>query len=381
MVAKWDYPHQTRCEAYPLLSEGRLCRLITLQNVTKRYGTARGVEDVTFDVAEGEVVGFLGPNGAGKTTTLRVITGYHPATSGKVTVAGYDVFEQAQEAKRHVGYLPESPPLYRDATVREYLNFVARVKRVPRSERKPQLDEIIQRVGIAEVYNRLIRNISKGYRQRVGLAQALVGNPPVLVLDEPTVGLDPRQIIEIRQLLRELGGDHTVILSSHILPEVSQICERVVIVNDGRLVAMDTPDALSRRLGDARRILARIDGPRAEVTARLHDIPGVTAVEVTPSEEQGHVFEVDATPDTDIRRALFFAMAEARWPILELRGIDMSLEDVFPAAHHGGGRDRSEQYRYSEQDASAGGERRCITLAPSGNARWLACSAHPSHTW
>lgn len=303
--------------------------LITLDHVTKNYGTARGVEDVTFRVAEGEIVGFLGPNGAGKTTTLRVITGYHPATSGKVSVAGYDVFEQAEEAKRHIGYLPENPPLYRDATVKEYLHFVASVKRVPRSQRKQQLDEIVQRVGIAEVYGRLIRNISKGYRQRVGLAQALVGKPPVLVLDEPTVGLDPRQIIEIRQLLRDLGGEHTLILSSHILPEVSQTCERVVIINEGRLVAVDTPAALSHRLRNAQRVAVRIDGPRADVLSRLQAIPGVTAVEPTNDDREGHVFEVEATEDTDIRRAMFFAMAEATWPILELKGLDMSLEDVF----------------------------------------------------
>lgn len=304
--------------------------MIKLEHVTKRYGTARGVEDVTFHVAEGEIVGFLGPNGAGKTTTLRVITGYHPATSGKVTIGGYDIFEQAQEAKRHIGYLPENPPLYRDSTVSEYLNFVAQVKKVPVSQQKAQLDEIAQRVGLTGVYNRVIGNLSKGYRQRVGLAQALVGRPPVLVLDEPTIGLDPRQIIEIRQLLQELGEDHTVILSSHILPEVSQICERVAIINEGRLVAVDSPVALSRRLRHSQRVFVRVDGPPTEVIARLHDVPGVAGVSVTPQDdEQGRLFEVQAREDADIRRDLFFAMADASWPILELKSHDMSLEDVF----------------------------------------------------
>lgn len=306
--------------------------MITVEHVTKRYGRARGVEDITFHVSEGEIVGFLGPNGAGKTTTLRVITGFHPPTTGKVTVAGCDVLEEPEKAKRHIGYLPENPPVYKDMTVREYLHFVARVKRVPPSRRKAHLDEIVERVRITEVYPRLIRNISKGYRQRVGLAQALVGNPPVLVLDEPTVGLDPKQIIEIRELLRELGEEHTVILSSHILPEVSQLCERVVIINQGQLVAVDTPAALSRRLYGAQRLLARIDGPPAPVQQCIAGLPGVATVKARPDDGQnalGASFEVEAGEEADVRRELFFAMAEARWPILELRPLGLSLEEVF----------------------------------------------------
>jgi ABC-2 type transport system ATP-binding protein len=304
--------------------------LIKLEHVTKRYGAARGVEDITFDVSEGEILGFLGPNGAGKTTTLRVITGYHPATSGTVTVNGYDVFEQAQEAKRHIGYLPEIPPLYHDSTVKEQLEFVARVKQVPVSQRKEHLDRIAQRVGITEVFHRLIRNLSKGYRQRVGLAQALVGDPPVLILDEPTIGLDPRQIIEIRQLLRDLKDEHTVIISSHILPEISQLCERVVIINGGRMVAVDTPAALSRRLRQGQRVLVRIDGPPTEIVAKLHDIPGVAEVAVAPQTDQlGRLYEVQVEKEADIRRDLSMTMAESGWPILELKSHDMSLEDVF----------------------------------------------------
>ena len=305
--------------------------MIKLENVTKRYGAARGVEDISFEVGEGEILGFLGPNGAGKTTTLRVITGYHPATSGRVTVNGYDIFEQAQEAKRQIGYLPEIPPLYHDATVREQLEFVARVKRVPASQRKQHLDNIAQREGLTEVYHRLIRHLSKDYRQRVGLAQALVGYPPVLILDEPTIGLDPRQIIEIRQLLRDLKGEHTVIISSHILPEISQLCQRVVIINEGRLVAVDTPEALSRRLRQGQRVLVRIDGPHKEVFARLHDLPGVAEISVVPEDDgqPGRLYDIQVQKDVDIRRDLSEAMAEAKWPILEMKSHDMSLEDVF----------------------------------------------------
>ncbi|HEX6970794.1 MAG TPA: ABC transporter ATP-binding protein, partial [Limnochordia bacterium] len=303
--------------------------MIAVEHVTKRYGNARGVEDITFEVSEGEIVGFLGPNGAGKTTTLRVITGYHPPTSGRVTVAGYDVFEQPDKAKRLIGYLPENPPLYRDMTVREYLEFVARVKHVPKARRKRHLEEIAQRVGIEDVYTRLVRNISKGYRQRVGLAQALVGNPPVLVLDEPTVGLDPKQIIEIRELLRELGEEHTVILSSHILPEVSQLCERVVIINQGQLVAVDTPSALSHRLHRAQRLLARIDGPKTDVQRRISELSGVATVKIRSDDGPVPAFEIEAQEGADVRRDLFFSMAEGRWPIIELKPLDLSLEEVF----------------------------------------------------
>ena len=222
--------------------------MISVQNVTKRYGDTVGVQDVSFEVGEGEILGFLGPNGAGKTTTMRVITGYHPPTSGTVTVAGYDIVTQSHEAKRHLGYLPENPPLYADMTVAEYLHFVAALKEVPRKERRGQIDEIVDMLNLGPVYQRLIRNISKGYRQRVGLAQALVGRPPVLILDEPTVGLDPKQIHEVRQVIKSLGGRHTIILSSHILPEVSMVCQRIAIINKGRIVAVDHPETLSSRL-------------------------------------------------------------------------------------------------------------------------------------
>jgi ABC-2 type transport system ATP-binding protein len=222
--------------------------MIEVQNLTKRYGAVTAVDNVTFRAEAGEILGFLGPNGAGKTTTMRVITGYMPATEGKVLVAGHDVFEQPIEAKRRTGYLPETPPLYPDMTVREYLLFVARIKGVPRREISTRVAEAMKRTWVADMASRHCSKLSKGYRQRVGLAQAIIHNPEVLVLDEPTAGLDPKQIIESRQLIRELGGSHTIVLSTHILPEVSQTCQRVVIINKGKVVAVDTPDNLTARL-------------------------------------------------------------------------------------------------------------------------------------
>jgi ABC-2 type transport system ATP-binding protein len=222
--------------------------VIEVQHLTKRYGPVTAVDDVSFSVQRGEILGFLGPNGAGKTTTMRVLTGYMPPTDGKAVVAGYDVFEQPIEAKRRTGYLPETPPLYPDMTVRDYLSFVSRIKGVPRAERTARVNEMMEKTRIADVANRHCGKLSKGYRQRVGLAQALMHNPDVLILDEPTAGLDPKQIIETRQLIKALAGDHTIILSTHILPEVSQTCQRVVIINRGKVVAVDTPDNLTSRL-------------------------------------------------------------------------------------------------------------------------------------
>lgn len=304
-------------------------RVIRVQGLTKRYGHRRGVEDIAFEVKEGEVVGFLGPNGAGKTTTLRCLTGYHPPTEGKITVAGFDVFEDALEVKRRIGYLPETPPLYREMTVRDYLMFVARVKGVPKSQRLPQIEEAVERTGLQPVYRRLIANISKGYRQRTGLAQALVGKPPVLILDEPTVGLDPRQIIEVRELIRSLGEEHTVILSSHILPEVSQVCERVIIINEGRLVATDTPEALSKRLAGSNRLLLRVDGRAEQVEEVLGEVEGVAAVSDLRPEGGMVRAEIEVAQGAEIRRDLFFRLAEAQMPIMELRPVDLSLEEVF----------------------------------------------------
>ncbi|PYR55634.1 MAG: MFS transporter, partial [Acidobacteria bacterium] len=233
--------------------------MIEVQHLTKRYGRVTAVEDVSFRVERGEILGFLGPNGAGKTTTMRILTGFIPATEGKAIVAGFDVFEQPIEAKRRTGYLPETPPLYPDTSVIEYLTFVSKIKGVPPGERKDRIKAVMQRTRIDDVADRLCAKLSKGYRQRVGLAQAIIHNPDVLILDEPTAGLDPKQIIETRELIKELAGSHTIILSTHILPEVSQTCERVVIINKGRVVAVDTPDNLTARLQGSETMYVQVD--------------------------------------------------------------------------------------------------------------------------
>src|SRR5437588_410047 len=250
--------------------------VIEVQHLTKRYGPVTAVDDISFPVERGEILGFLGPNGAGKTTTMRVLTGYMPPSEGKAVVAGYDVFEQPIEAKRRTGYLPETPPLYPDMTVREYLDFVARIKGVPASDRKGRVDAVMARTHCADVAARHCGKLSKGYRQRVGLAQAVLHNPDVLVLDEPTAGLDPKQIIETRELIRSLAGDHTIVLSTHILPEVAQTCQRVVIINHGRVVAVDTPANLTARLKGAETMYVQVDAPGADVPAALGRVAGVT---------------------------------------------------------------------------------------------------------
>ena len=238
--------------------------MIEVQHLTKRYGRVTAVDDVSFRVERGEILGFLGPNGAGKTTTMRILTGYMPATEGKAIVAGFDVFDQPIEAKRRTGYLPETPPLYPDMTVREYLTFVARVKGVASADRRARILQVMERTRVADLADRLCSKLSKGYRQRVGLAQALIHNPDVLILDEPTAGLDPKQIIETRELIKELGGTHTIVLSTHILPEVSQTCQRVVIINKGRVVAVDTPDNLTARLRGSETMYVQVDGDGAD---------------------------------------------------------------------------------------------------------------------
>src|SRR5205809_1232140 len=249
--------------------------MIEVQHLTKRYGPFTAVDDVSFKVERGEILGFLGPNGAGKTTTMRVLTGYMPPTDGKAMVAGYDVSEQPIEAKRRTGYLPETPPLYPEMTVSEYLTFCARIKGVPRADRKTRVATAMERTRVADMAKRHCGKLSKGYKQRVGLAQALLHNPDVLILDEPTAGLDPKQIIETRRLIKELGGDHTIILSTHILPEVSQTCQRVVIINKGKVVAVDTPDNLTHRLRGAETLFVQMDAAGVDAAGVLGQVPGV----------------------------------------------------------------------------------------------------------
>jgi ABC-2 type transport system ATP-binding protein len=303
--------------------------VIEVQHITKRYGRVTAVDDVSFRVERGEILGFLGPNGAGKTTTMRILTGYMPPTEGKATVAGFDVFTHPIEAKRRTGYLPELPPLYPDMTVREYLDFVAKVKGVPPKERRSRVTAVMERTRVADMSARHCSKLSKGYRQRVGLAQALIHNPDVLILDEPTAGLDPKQIIETRDLIRSLAGDHTIVLSTHILPEVAQTCQRVVIINKGRVVAVDTPDNLTARLKGAETMFVQIDSAGADAVAALEAIPGVTRV--APSDGRGPVgaYEVESGRGTDVRREIARTVVGRGWGLLELRPMRMSLEEIF----------------------------------------------------
>ena len=303
--------------------------MIEVQHLTKRYGPVTAVDDISFSVQRGEILGFLGPNGAGKTTTMRVLTGYMPPTDGKAVVAGYDVFEQPIEAKRRTGYLPETPPLYPDMTVRDYLSFVARIKGVPRAERTARINEMMEKTRIADVADRHCGKLSKGYRQRVGLAQALMHNPDVLILDEPTAGLDPKQIIETRQLIKALAGDHTIILSTHILPEVSQTCQRVVIINRGKVVAVDTPDNLTSRLRGSETMYLQVDAGGADVAAVLQRVSGVTRVAITDTKQQIVGYEIDSEAGRDVRRELAAAIVGRGWGLLEMRPMRLSLEEIF----------------------------------------------------
>ena len=303
--------------------------MIEVQHLTKKYGPVTAVEDVSFRVERGEIFGFLGPNGAGKTTTMRILTGYMPATEGKAVVAGFDVFEQPIEAKRRTGYLPETPPLYPDMTVAEYLSFVAKIKGVPSAERTERIKAVMDRTRITDMAARQCGKLSKGYKQRVGLAQALIHNPDVLIIDEPTAGLDPKQIIETRQLIKELAGDHTIILSTHILPEVSQTCQRVVIINKGKVVAVDTPDNLTSRLRGAETLYVQVDSAGADVSTSLGRIPGVTRVAVTDRRDGVLGYEIEGSRDVDVRRDLARAIVTSGWGLLELRPTRVSLEEVF----------------------------------------------------
>ncbi len=303
--------------------------MIEVKDLTKVYGNKHAVDGISFTVNEGEILGFLGPNGAGKSTTMNILTGYISSTSGTAKVAGFDILEDPIEAKKHIGYLPEHPPLYLDMTVQAYLEFCYHLKKA-RQPMKAHLDDICARVRITDVRNRIIKNLSKGYRQRVGLAQALIGNPEVLILDEPTVGLDPKQIIEIRNLIKTLGKRHTVILSSHILPEVQAVCDRVIVINKGKIVADDTEENLSHNLSNDFRYIARIEGPEDEVTKILTSISGMKEVDSYGQKENG-VFEysLEAEPGTDIRRELFNRLADRNYPLLGLKTTELTLEDIF----------------------------------------------------
>ena len=303
--------------------------MIEVTGLSKRYGNHLAVDNVNFSINKGEVIGFLGPNGAGKSTIMNIITGYLSLTQGEVSVDGYDVAQYPEEAKKRIGYLPEIPPLYIDMKVREYLNFIYDLKKVT-FPKKPHIDEILRLVKIDNVQNRLIKNLSKGYRQRVGFAQALVGNPDVLILDEPTVGLDPKQIIEIRNLIAKLGRNHTIILSSHILSEIQAVCERVIIINRGQIIADDTPNNLSKKLSRDHSLLIRVKGEEKEMYKALNAIKGVKSVNCLGSKEEGsYDFVVVPEDDTDIRALVYDRIVERGKTILSFQSNELSLEQIF----------------------------------------------------
>ncbi len=305
--------------------------MIKIEHLVKNYGSNCAVDDISFEVKKGEIVGFLGPNGAGKSTTMNILTGYLSSTSGSVSVAGLDVLDNPLEAKKHIGYLPEQPPLYLDMTVEEYLIFNYNLKGC-KLNRDKHLMEICDVVKIRDVYKRVIKNLSKGYRQRVGIAQALIGSPEVIIFDEPTVGLDPKQIIEVRNLLRNLGKDHTVILSTHILQEVQAVCDRIVIINKGKIVADELTENITRAVENNRRFNVKICGPQKEVLAMLRSRPGIVYAELLPQRDgDAYCYMIESEVGVDIRKSLFYTLAEKKWALVGLEAMGMSLEEIFIA--------------------------------------------------
>ncbi len=303
--------------------------MIKIEHLVKNYGSNCAVDDISLEIGEGEIVGFLGPNGAGKSTTMNILTGYLSSTAGRVSIAGIDVLADPLNAKRQIGYLPEQPPLYLDMTVDEYLNFNYDLKGCKLS-REAHLGEVCEVVRIGDVRRRVIRNLSKGYRQRVGIAGALVGNPRVIIFDEPTVGLDPKQIIEIRNLIRSLGKDHTVILSTHILQEVQAVCDRIVIINKGRIVADEKTENITRVIENNRRFNAKICGPQAQVLSTLKDLQGVVYCEALAERDGDAItYMIESAPGVDIRKKLFFTLADRGWALVGLEALGLSLEDIF----------------------------------------------------
>lgn len=308
---------------------GRTAFMIKIEHLVKNYGANCAVDDISFEVGEGEIVGLLGPNGAGKSTTLNILTGYLSSTSGKATVDGIDILSDPLSAKKRIGYLPEQPPLYLDMTVEEYLNFNYELKGC-KLDREQHLAKICDTVRIKEVYKRVIRNLSKGYRQRVGIAQALVGDPKVIIFDEPTVGLDPKQIIEVRNLIRGLGKEHTVILSTHILQEVQAVCDRIVIINKGRIVANEKTENIASAVEKSRRFNVKVCGPQKEVLTALRGMSGVAYAEAL-AERDGDAltYTVESERGVDIRKKLFYLLAERGWAMVGLESLGMNLEDIF----------------------------------------------------
>ncbi len=305
--------------------------MIKIEHLVKNYGSNCAVDDISFEIKKGEIVGFLGPNGAGKSTTMNILTGYLSCTNGIVEVAGVNVLDDPMTTKKHIGYLPEQPPLYLDMTVAEYLNFVYDLKQC-KLNRAKHIEEICELVKIKDVYKRLIKNLSKGYRQRVGIAQALIGNPEIIIFDEPTVGLDPKQIIEVRNLLRDLGKNHTVILSTHILSEVQAVCDRIIIINKGKLVADEQTENITRAVESNRRFSLKICGPQREVLHMFRNKPGIVSAEVLPGRDgDAYIYNIECAAGIDMRKSIFYTCSEKNWPIIGMEALGMSLEDIFVA--------------------------------------------------
>lgn len=304
--------------------------MIEVKNLVKKYGKHLAVDKLNFTVEKGQILGFLGPNGAGKSTTMNIITGYISATEGTVSINGHDIFEEPEAAKKCIGYLPEIPPLYPDMTVKEYLDFVADIKSVKKSEKAAMINHIMDMTKITDVSKRLIKHLSKGYKQRVGLAQAMIGFPEIIILDEPTVGLDPMQIIEIRDLIKNLSKEHTVILSSHILSEVSAVCDKVMIMNKGKLIVSDTPDNLSKHMVGSNGVHLQVKGEKEKIENALKSVDGITKLEYDTSTFDGIIkMSVFCEEDKDIREQVFYALSDAKCPIFDMRSSSMSLEEIF----------------------------------------------------
>ena len=304
--------------------------MIEVKNLTKQYGQHYAVKDIGFTVEDGEIVGFLGPNGAGKTTTMNIITGYISATKGDVIINGTDILAEPEKAKQDIGYLPDTPPLYNEMKVDEYLRFVSAIKKVKPQARVRMINEIKETVRITDMSNRLIKNLSKGYKQRVGLAQAMIGNPKVIVMDEPTIGLDPKQIIEMRDVIKRMGKKHTVILSSHLLHEVSAVCDRIMIINKGQIMASDTAERLSSKLTHGHVMSVRIKGEEELIIDALEKFPVIKTIRPAGSHEAGTIdFELSGDENVDIRESIFSCMSKNNFPILQMKSMDLSLEEIF----------------------------------------------------
>lgn len=311
--------------------------MIEVKNVTKKYGKAIAVDDISFTIQEGEIVGLLGPNGAGKSTTMNMITGFIEQTQGDIIVDGYDMLKKPKKAKKEIGYMPEGVPLYTDLTVKEFVNYMAEIKQVDKKTRKEKIEKIIEQTGLKDVQKKLVKNLSRGYKQRVSMAGALVGNPKILILDEPTVGLDPKQITEIRNLIKELGKIHTVILSSHILSEVSQICNKVIIINKGKIVAIDTPENLENKVTNNNSVYVTVEDPENKIKATTEKIKDIKNIKLVEENEDGtKQYIIEANGEVDLRKAIFAEFAKENITIFEMKKADSTLEDAFMKLIEGG---------------------------------------------